>query len=121
MPVIPQSFVAININGNEVTTSMTFAADTANNALLQSLVIGNETLSPAFDPTVQSYNITASAASDKIEATAANGNAKVQLALNGKNLNNGSTATWESGSNTLAVTVRNGNAVRVYTVTVTKS
>lgn len=121
MPVIPQSFVAININGNEVTTSMTFAADTANNALLQSLVIGNETLSPAFDSTVQSYNITASAASDKIEATAANGNAKVQLTLNGKNLNNGSTATWESGSNTLAVTVRNGNAVRVYTVTVTKS
>lgn len=120
-PVIPQSFVAININGNEVTTSMTFAADTANDALLQSLVIGNETLSPAFNPAVQSYNITASAASDKVEATAANGNAKVQLALNGKNLNNGSTATWESGSNTLAVTVRNGNAVRVYTVTVTKS
>lgn len=120
-PVMPQSFVAININGNEVTTSMTFAADTANDALLQSLVIGNETLSPTFDPAAQSYNITASAASDKIEATAANGNAKVQLALNGKNLNNGSTATWESGSNTLAVTVRNGNAVRVYTVTVTKS
>lgn len=120
-PVIPQSFVAININGNEVTTSMTFAADTANDALLQSLVIGNETLSPAFNPAVQSYNITASAASDKVEATAANGNAKVQLALNGKNLNNGSTATWESGSNTLTVTVRNGNAVRAYTVTVTKS
>lgn len=121
LPVIAQSFVAININGGDVTTSMPFPADDANDALLQSLTIGNETLSPAFDPAVQSYNITASAASDKIEATAANGNAKVQLALNGKNLNNGSTATWESGSNTLAVTVRNGNAVRVYTVTVTKS
>lgn len=120
-PVIPQSFVALNINGSEVTTSMTFAADTANDALLQSLTVGNETLTPTFDPAVMSYAITATAASDKVEATTAQARAKAEINLNGKNLNNGSTATWESGSNTLAVTVRNGNAVRVYTVTVTKS
>lgn len=30
MPVIPKGFVAININNTEVTTTMTFAADTAN-------------------------------------------------------------------------------------------
>lgn len=121
MPVIPQSFVAININGSEVTTSMTFAADTANDALLQSLTVGSETLTPTFDPTVMAYTITAAAATDKIEATAAQARAEIKLNLNGKNLNNGGTATWTSGSNTLTVTVKNGNAVRVYTLTVTKS
>ena len=121
MPVIPQSFVAININGSEVTTSMTFAADTANDALLQSLTVGNETITPTFDPAVMAYTITAAAATDKIEATAAQARAKIELNLNGKNLNNGGTATWTSGSNTLTVTVKNGNAVRVYTLTVTKS
>lgn len=120
-PVIPQSFVAININGSEVTTSMTFAADTANDALLQSLTVGSETLTPTFDPAVMAYTITTAAATDKIEATAAQAQAKIELNLNGKNLNNGGTATWTSGSNTLTVTVKNGNAVRVYTLTVTKS
>lgn len=120
-PVIPQSFVAININGSEVTTSMTFAADTANDALLQSLTVGNETLTPTFDPAVMAYTITAAAATDKIEATAAQAQANIELNLNGKNLNNGGTATWTSGNNTLTVTVKNGNAVRVYTLTVTKS
>ena len=120
-PVIPQSFVAININGSEVTTSMTFAADTANDALLQSLTVGSETLTPTFDPAVMAYTITAAAATDKIEATAAQAQAKIELNLNGKNLNNGGTATWTSGNNTLTVTVKNGNAVRVYTLTVNKS
>lgn len=120
-PVIPQSFVAININGSEVTTSMTFAADTANDALLQSLTVGSETLTPTFDPAVMAYTITAAAATDKIEATAAQAQAKIEINLNGKNLNNGGTATWTSGSNTLTVTVKNGNAVRVYNLTVTKS
>lgn len=120
-PVIPQSFVALNINGSDVTTSMTFAADTANDALLQSLTVGSETLTPTFDPAVMAYTITVAAATDKIEATAAQAQAKIELNLNGKNLNNGGTATWTSGSNTLTVTVKNGNAVRVYTLTVTKS
>lgn len=120
-PVIPQSFVALNINGSDVTTSMTFAADTANDALLQSLTVGSETLTPTFDPAVMAYTITAAAATDKIEATAAQAQAKIELNLNGKNLNNGGTAAWTSGSNTLTVTVKNGNAVRVYTLTVTKS
>lgn len=119
-PVIPQSFVALNINGSDVTTSMTFAADAANDALLQGLTVGSETLTPTFDPAVMAYTITAAAATDKIEATAAQAQAKIELNLNGKNLNNGGTATWVTGNNTLTVTVRNGNAVRVYTLTVTK-
>lgn len=54
-PVIPGAFVAININNQEVTTEMDFAADTANDADLNELVIGSESLNPAFDPDTLTY------------------------------------------------------------------
>ena len=123
-PVIANAFVAININNQAVTTSMTFAADTANDALLQSLSVGTESLAPGFDPTVQSYTIaTASNASDKIEATAAQAGAQVAINYNGSNVRNGGTVTWKADStpHPLTITVTNGNAVRVYTVMVTKA
>ena len=120
-PIIPGAFVAININNQSVTTAMTFAADTANDAQLQDLAIEGVTLTPSFDPTKLTYSGgTAAKNSAKVEATAVQPDAKVTIAVNGKNLRNGGTATLTaSASNTIAVTVQQGNAVRVYTVTVT--
>lgn len=123
-PVIPGAFVAININNTSVTTAMTFAADTANNAMLQSLSIGNETLSPVFDSDTYAYTIaTASNASDKIEATTAQAGAQVAISYNGTNVRNGGTVTWTADGKAypLTVTVTQGNSVRVYTVQVTKT
>lgn len=124
-PVIPGAFVAININNQEVTTVMDFAADTANDADLNALAIGTETLSPGtFDPKVTTYTIAAAKnASDKIEATAAQASANVEISYNGKNFRNGGTITWlaDSKAHPLTITVRNGNAVKVYTVNVTKA
>lgn len=123
-PVIPGAFVAININNTSVTTAMTFAADTANNAMLQSLSIGNETLSPVFDSDTYAYTIaTASNASDKIEATTAQAGAQIAISYNGTNVRNGGTVTWtaDSKAHPLTVTVTQGNSVRVYTVQVTKA
>ena len=123
-PVIPGAFVAININNTSVTTAMTFAADTANNAMLQSLSIGNETLSPVFDSDTYAYTIaTASNASDKIEATSAQAGAQIAISYNGTNVRNGGTVTWlaDSAAHPLTVTVTQGNSVRVYTVQVTKT
>lgn len=120
-PVIPGAFVAININNTAVTTAMAFAADTANDATLQSLAIGKETLAPTFDPGVYTYAITASAASDKVDVVPAQAGAFVGISYNGKNVNNGGTITWATGAKALAITVKQGNATRVYTVTVTKS
>lgn len=123
-PVIPGAFVAININNVNVTTAMTFAADTANNAMLQGLSIGNETLSPVFDSDTYAYTIaTASNASDKIEATTAQAGAQVAISYNGTNVRNGGTVTWTADGKAypLTVTVTQGNSVRVYTVQVTKS
>lgn len=124
-PVIPGAFVAININNQEVTTVMDFAADTANDADLNALSVGTETLSPGtFDPKVTTYTVAAAKnASDKIEATPAQASAKVEISYDGKNVRNGGTITWlaDNAPHPLTITVRNGNAVKVYTVNVTKA
>lgn len=122
-PVIAGAFVAINIAGSSVTTSMTFAADTANDALLDSLVLGSETLSPSFDPATFTYSVTAANASDAITATPAQAGAKVEIAYKGKNVVNGGTITYtaDGQAHAVTVTVKNGNEVVVYTVNVTKS
>lgn len=123
MPVIPGAFVAININNVNVTTAMDFAADTANDAQLSALSIGSESLSPTFSATTYSYTVTASVASDKVEATAAAAGAQVTINYNGANVRNGGTVTWEADdtAHPLTITVKQGNAVRVYTVNVTKA
>lgn len=122
-PVIPGAFVAININNVDVTTVMDFVGDKANDAQLLKLVIGNETLTPAFNGTVYAYTITASAAADKVEATSSQSDAKIAISYKGENVKNGGTVTWEAdgSAHPLTVTVKNGNAIRVYTVNVTKA
>lgn len=123
MPVIPGAFVAININNVNVTTAMDFAADTANDAQLSALSIGSESLSPAFSATTYSYTVTASATSDKVEATAAAAGAQVTINYNGANVRNGGTVTWtaDNTAHPLTITVKQGNAVRVYTINITKA
>ncbi|MCI8559133.1 MAG: phage major capsid protein [Lachnospiraceae bacterium] len=122
-PVIPGAFVAININNVDVTTVMTFAADKANDAQLLKLTIGNETLTPAFAGTEYAYTVTASAASDKVAATSVQADAKIAISYNGENVKNGEAVTWEAdgAAHPLTITVKNGNAVRVYTINVTKA
>lgn len=122
-PIIPGAFVAININDEAVTTTMDFAADTANDAQLLSLSVGSESLSPSFGSTTYAYTVTASGTNAKIEATPAQAGAQVSISYNGQNVRNGGTVTWLADSNphTLAITVKQGNAVRVYNVAVTKA
>lgn len=123
MPVIPGAFVAININNAAVTTVMDFAADTANDAQLTALAVGTETLSPVFATGTYSYTLAPTGTSAKIEATSSQPGAKVAISYNGQNVRNGGTVTWltDGAAHPLTVTVTQGNAVRVYTVSVTKS
>lgn len=122
MPVIPGAFVAININNASVTTVMDFAADTANDAQLTALAVGTETLSPVFATGTYSYTLAPNGTSAKIEATSSQPGAKVEISYNGQNVRNGGTVTWltDRAAHPLTVTVKQGNAVRVYTVSVTK-
>ena len=124
-PIIPGAFVAININNTDVTTVMDFAADTANDADLISLSVGSETLAPStFDPDTLTYTIAAATGTtDKVEATPAQAGAKVSIVYDGKNVRNGGniTLTADSQVHPLTITVKNGNAVKVYTVNITKA
>lgn len=120
-PIIPGAFVAVNITNKAVTTVMDFAADTANDAQLLSLSIDGVKLSPEFAPTTMSYTGgTATSNTGKVEATAARPGAQIAIAVNGTNLRNGGTAKFTASvENTVTVTVTQGNAVRVYSVTFT--
>lgn len=123
LPVIPQAFVGININGAAVTTEVPFAADVANNAALEELTVGTDSLSPAFDPAVLSYTVTAGSAKAKVAATTAVAKAAVAIAYDGKNVRNGGEVTWlaDGVAHPLTIKVTNGNATRVYTVNVTRT
>ncbi len=122
-PVIPGAFVAININNEEVTTVMDFAADTANDADLNGLSLSGNTLAPTFDADVTTYAVTAAADTTKVEATTAQEEAKVAISYDGKNVRNGGTVTLlkDGVAHPLTVTVKNGNAVKVYTVNITRA
>lgn len=123
-PVIPQAFVGINIANTEVTTAVDFAADTANDADLQALSIGTNTLSPEFDADTLAYTIAAANADTaKVEATTVQPAASVEIAYNGQNVRNGGTVTLlkDSTPHPLTVTVKNGNAVKVYTINITRA
>ena len=118
MPIIPGAFVAININDTAVTTAMDFAADTANDAQLADLTLTGATIS--FDPETYTYTATATSNSLKIEATAAQPTALVSIVANGKQVRNGGTATLTASvANPISVTVKQGNATRVYNLTIT--
>lgn len=121
MPIIPGAFVAININGQAVTTAMTFAADKANDAKLNELTVNGLTLAPTFDPDVLAYTTTATGTNGKVEATPAQADAQVAIEYNGAIVRNGGTITFATGTFPLTVTVTKGNAVRVYTVSITKA
>ena len=123
-PVIPQAFVGINIANTAVTTAIDFAADTANDADLQALSIGTNTLSPGFSADTLAYTIaTANADTAKVEATTVQPGASVEIAYNGKNERNGGTVTLlkDGQPHPLTVTVKNGNAVKVYTINITRA
>lgn len=127
VPVIAGAFVGINIAGSSVTTTMNFAADTANDAKLEALTVGALSLSPTFDADTETY--TASAANNvssaAVTATPAQAGAEVGITVTSgtttKNVVNGAAAALAVGANAIKITVKQGDAVKVYQVTVTRA
>ncbi len=127
MPIIAGAFVAINIAGQSVTTEIAFPGDIANDAALEGLTVGTLTLSPTFAADTLTY--TASAANNvssaAVNATAKEAGADISITVTSgsttKNVNNGASAALAVGANVISVTVKKGNAARVYSVTVTRA
>ncbi len=93
------------------------------NTKLSTLTIGSLTLSPAFDADIEAYTVTTTNATDAVTATAADSDAEVTIEVNGSEHTSGTAATWESGANTVVVTVSDGEdepTTNTYIVIVTK-
>lgn len=88
---------------------------------LSGLAIGSLTLTPAFSSDVTSYTATTANATNTVTATAEDSGATVTIANGDTPVENGKSAVWEAGENSLTVTVTNGSAKKVYTTVVTKS
>lgn len=120
LPVIPEGFIVMGL-GLDPATSAVFAGDTANDASLQGITLGTETLAPIFAPGTYAYAVTASGTSGVINATANQSAAKIDITYNGKKVNNGASVTFAAGTHDLVVTVKNGLGTLTYTISITKS
>lgn len=67
------------------------------------------------------YTATTTNSTNKVTATAADETAEVEILVGETEIENGASATWAAGENTVAVTVTDGTVSKTYTVTVTKS
>lgn len=122
-PVIAEAFGLININGKTPTTSIVFAPDKANeeDVQLASLKIGSNKLFPAFNAGTYEYMVNTSNASSKIEAVAKRAGAVVTIKNGETPVNNGESASFVDGENTLSITVSFAGVEKEYIVTVNKS
>lgn len=120
-PAIPEGFVAMAIN-SEPATSSVFPGDDANDATLADLTVGGTQMT-SFAPGTLSYSYTGAAASEAVNASPTQPEARVMLAYNGKNYPNGATIKWlaDSTAHPLTVTVKNGASVLTYTINVTRA
>lgn len=122
-PVIAEGFVAIGI-GASPAESAVFTGDKANDATLEEIVIGSETLDTSFASDNYVYTIAAaSAASAEVTANPSQAKAEVKLKYEGKVYPNGATIKWiaDSTAHPLTITVRQGASVLTYTVNVTRA
>ncbi len=90
-------------------------------ANLSGLTIGSLTLSPTFASGTAAYTATTTNNTNIVRATPAEPGATVQVKVNGTVIQNGTAATWNTGTNTVTVLVVSGKASKTYTVTVTKT
>lgn len=97
------------------------APATTPDSTLSSLSIGSLTLSPAFDKDTTAYTASTSNSTNAITVVPSDTKSTVEIKVGDTAVDNGGSATWVSGENTVTIKVANGKAEKTYTVTVTKS
>ena len=126
MPLDNNAFLVLDISGLTPATYKVTQVDppaASTDATLTALTVGDLALTPAFASGTLTYTATATNASDVVTAVPGNAAAAMKLTVNGTEINNGTAATWKTGSNTLqvVVTAADGTTTKTYKVTVTKS
>ena len=126
MPLDNTAFLVLDISGLTPATykvTQVPAPTPSSDASLSALSIGSLALSPAFASGTKTYTATTSNATNPIPAVPADAAAAIKVTVNNVEIDNGTAATWTTGSNTVKVNVTapDGTTTETYTVTVTKS
>ena len=126
MPKDNNAFLRLDISGLQPATwkvTQVTAPTPSDDATLSALTIGSQALTPTFAAATVSYTATTTNATNTITAVPSDAGAEIHVLVNNAEIDNGSAATWQTGSNTVKVnvTAANGTAKKTYTVTVTKS
>lgn len=95
----------------------------SSDANLAAIYVGASPLTPTFAPGTTSYTASTSNAFDYITAIPEEASATMTIEVNDEPIENGGRATWETGSNTVEITVyaEDETTTKTYTVTVTKT
>nr|DAP85343.1 MAG TPA: major capsid protein [Caudoviricetes sp.] len=126
MPLDNNAFQVLDISGIQPATykvTQVTAPTPSNDATLSALSVGSLALTPAFAKDTVSYAATTTNATNTITAVPSDAAAALKVTVNDVEIDNGTAATWQTGSNTVevVVTAPDGEATKTYTVTVTKS
>lgn len=126
MPLDNNAFQVLDISGIQPATykvTQVSAPTPSNDATLSALSIGSLSLTPAFGKNTVSYTATTTNATNTITAVPSDAAAALNVTVNDVEIDNGTAATWQTGSNTVKVlvTAPDGKTTKTYTVTVTKS
>lgn len=126
MPLDNNAFQVLDISGIQPATykvTQVTAPTPSDDATLSALSIGSLSLTPAFAKATVSYTATTTNATNTITAVPSDAAAALKVTVNDVEIDNGTAATWQAGSNTVKVlvTAPDGEATKTYTVTVTKS
>lgn len=126
MPKDNNAFLRLDISGLQPATwkvTQVTAPTPSDDATLSALTIGSQALTPTFAAATVSYTATTNNATNTITAVPSDAGAEIHVLVNNAEIDNGTAATWQTGSNTVKVnvTAADGTTTKTYTVTVTKS
>lgn len=126
MPKDNNAFLRLDISGLQPATwkvTQVTAPTPSDDATLSALTIGSQALTPTFAAATVSYTATTTNATNTITAVPSDAGAEIHVLVNNTEIDNGTAATWQTGSNTVKVnvTAADGTTTKTYTVTVTKS
>ena len=126
MPLDNNAFLFLDISGlRPATWKVTQVEEPTHStdATLSGLTIGSLQLTPAFSGETLSYTASTTNATNTVTAVPAEAGAEIHVLVNNIEIDNGTAATWQTGTNTVKinVTAADGAAKKSYTVTVTKN
>lgn len=126
MPMDNNAFLHLDISGLQPAVwrvEQVTAPAASTDATLSGLTVGNLALTPAFVPGTAAYTAATTNNTNTVTAYPADAEQSIAVTVNGDEIDNGSAATWNTGENTVEITVTaaDGTTTGTYTVTVTKS